>query len=138
MTVRSKLKSLILVMYLPIQKKGEEYNSFDGTWKMVIKVLNLLLYSNTDCTPQSHRVMACEDFLKLIEKIKHFFQFLIIFHSPALSAAHSVWSFKLCVHNSPLSPFGGEFNKVRQVLMCLLNGVKRSCPAQLFTTTGSL
>lgn len=75
MTIRFKLKSLILVMYPPIWKKGEECNSCDGTSKTVIKVLNLLLYSNTDGTPQSHRVIACEDFLKLIEKIKHFSNF---------------------------------------------------------------
>lgn len=43
--------------------------------KMVIKVLNLLLYSNADWTLQSHRVTAREDFLKLIEKIKHFSNF---------------------------------------------------------------
>lgn len=56
-------------------KKKEKCNSFDGTWKMTIKMLNLLLYSNTDWTLQSHRVAACEDFLKLIEKIKHFSHF---------------------------------------------------------------
>ena len=69
----SEIKSLILVMYPLIWKKGgEKCNSFDGTRKMSIKMLNLLLYSNTDWTLQSHRVTACEDFLKLIEKIKHF------------------------------------------------------------------
>lgn len=40
--------------------------------KMTIKMLNLPLYSNTDWTLQRRRVTACEDFLKLIEKIKHF------------------------------------------------------------------
>lgn len=62
-------------MYPLIWKKGVKCNLFDGTWKVVIKALNLLLYSNTDWRLQSLRVMVREDFVKLIEKIKHFSSF---------------------------------------------------------------
>lgn len=100
-------------------------------------MLNLPLYSNTDWTLQRRRVTACEDFLKLIEKIKHFpifnhIPFSGLSHLHYLPPPHSIWSFKLRVLNSPLSQFvGGVGEKVCQLFRCQLNGVKRSCPAQL-------
>lgn len=69
----------------------------------MIKMLNLLPYSNTDWTLQSHGVTACEDFLKLIEKIKHF---PIFNHIPFSVLSH--------LHYLPLTQ-SGALNCVRWI-----------------------
>lgn len=59
----------------------------------------------TDWTPRRHPVMDCQDFLKLVKKIKHFLSFLIAPYSTSpshlryLSSSLNVELFELCVLN---------------------------------------
>lgn len=72
------------------KKKKKKSFIWWGVEKWWLKCFIFAPIQRTDWTPQRRPVTACQDFLKLIEKIKHFLPFLIASHSasaliPALS-----------------------------------------------------
>lgn len=70
------------------KKKSFIWWSVEKWW---LKCFIFAPIQRTDWTPQRRPVTACQDFLKLIEKIKHFLPFLIASHSAsALTPALSV------------------------------------------------